>query len=53
MHLQPVHRSAPLFGSGDVATEAFERGVALPSGSGLSDDDIDRVIETLRAKFST
>ena len=53
MHLQPVHRSVPLFGSGDVATEAFERGVALPSGSGLSDDDIDRVIETLRAKFST
>ena len=53
MHLQPVHRSAPLFGSGDVATEAFERGVALPSGSGLSDDDIDRVIETLRAVFST
>jgi pyridoxal phosphate-dependent aminotransferase EpsN len=53
MHLQPVHRSAPLFGSGEVATEAFERGVALPSGSGLSDDDIDRVIETLRAVFST
>ena len=53
MHLQPVHRSAPLFGSGDVATAAFDRGVALPSGSGLSDDDIDRVVEALRVAFST
>jgi dTDP-4-amino-4,6-dideoxygalactose transaminase len=53
MHLQPVHRSAPLFGSGEVATVAFAHGVALPSGSGLSDDDIDRVIEALRAAFST
>ena len=53
MHLQPVHRSAPLFGSGDVAIAAFAQGVALPSGSGLSDDDIDRVIEALRAAFST
>ena len=52
MHLQPVHRSAPLFGSGDVATAAFAQGVALPSGSGLGDDDIDRVIEALRARFS-
>ena len=52
MHLQPVHRSAPLFGSGDVATAAFAQGVALPSGSGLSDDDVDRVVEALRARFS-
>ena len=53
MHLQPVQRSAPLFGSGDVATAAFANGVALPSGSGLSDGDIDRVIEVLRAVLST
>ena len=51
MHLQPVHRSAPLFGSGDVAIAAFAQGVALPSGSGLSDDDIGRVLEVLRASF--
>lgn len=53
MHLQPVHRSARLFGSGAVATAAFEHGVALPSGSGLSDDDIDRVIGVIRAEFCT
>ncbi len=53
MHLQPVHRSAPLFGSGDVATAAFEHGVALPSGPALTDDDIDRVIEAISAVLST
>jgi hypothetical protein len=53
MHLQPVHQRAPLFGSGDVATAAFAQGVALPSGSALIDDDIDRVIEAVRASFST
>ena len=53
MHLQPIHRSAPLFGSGDVAAAAFKYGVALPSGSGLRDSDIDRVIEALRAVFLT
>jgi dTDP-4-amino-4,6-dideoxygalactose transaminase len=53
MHLQPVHQGAPLFGSGDVATAAFDHGVALPSGSALTDDDIDRVVEALRAVSST
>ncbi len=53
MHLQPIHGSAPLCGSGDVATAAFAQGVALPSGSALTDDDIDRVIEAVRARFST
>lgn len=52
MHLQPIYGSAPLFGSGDVATAAFDHGVALPSGSALTDDDIDRVIEVLRATLS-
>ena len=52
MHLQPVHRGAVLIGSGAVASAAFEQGVALPSGSALSDTDIDRVIESLRAVLS-
>jgi dTDP-4-amino-4,6-dideoxygalactose transaminase len=51
MHLQPVHRGAPLVGSGDVATAAFANGVALPSGSGLSDTDIDRVIDGVHQLF--
>lgn len=44
MHLQPVHRGAPMFG-GAVAETAFARGVCLPSGSSMTDDDVDRVIE--------
>ncbi len=51
MHLQPIYADAEVIG-GAVAAEAFERGVALPSGSGLSDADIDRVVETIRALFS-
>ena len=47
MHLQPVFRDAAVVG-GTVAADAFARGVALPSGSGLSDADIDRVIAAVQ-----
>jgi dTDP-4-amino-4,6-dideoxygalactose transaminase len=50
MHLQPLYADAEAV-VGTVATGAFDRGVALPSGSGLSDTDIDRVIESVRALF--
>ncbi len=50
MHLQPVYVDAEVFG-GDVAAAAFADGVALPSGSGLSDTDVDRVIAAIRALF--
>ena len=43
MHLQPVFRSRRAFLSGH-AQRLFERGLALPSGSSLSDGDVDRVI---------
>jgi dTDP-4-amino-4,6-dideoxygalactose transaminase len=46
MHLQPVHRDLPLVG-GDVAADAFRRGAALPSGSALSDDDVDAAIDVI------
>lgn len=51
MHLQPVHRGSALVGSGAVATAAFDDGVALPSGSGLSDSDIERVIAAIRGMW--
>jgi len=46
MHLQPVFAEAPAFVDGTSA-EIFERGLCLPSGSGLTDADQDRVIERL------
>ena len=42
MHLQPVY-------GGDVSAGLFERGLCLPSGSALSDDDQRRVVEILLA----
>ena len=48
MHLQPVFASYPYYG-GSVAERLFERGLCLPSGSGLSDDEISRVIEVIKS----
>ena len=48
MHLQPVFASCPYYG-GSVSKELFERGLCLPSGSALSDDDIARVIEVIKS----
>lgn len=48
MHLQPIFASCPYYG-GSVSEELFERGLCLPSGSALSDDDIARVIEVIKS----
>lgn len=47
MHKQPVFASAPYYGSG-VSERLFERGLCLPSGSSLTDEQIARVIEEIR-----
>ncbi|MEO7124579.1 MAG: DegT/DnrJ/EryC1/StrS family aminotransferase [Nakamurella sp.] len=46
MHLQPVFESNRSFVNG-ASQALFETGVTLPSGSALSDSDVDRVIEVL------
>jgi dTDP-4-amino-4,6-dideoxygalactose transaminase len=48
MHLQPVFANSPIYG-GDVSARLFERGLCLPSGSAMTDDDQDRVVSTLLA----
>lgn len=48
MHLQPLYRHARMFDTG-VSARLFARGLALPSGSGLADADINRVIAAFRA----
>jgi dTDP-4-amino-4,6-dideoxygalactose transaminase len=50
MHLQPVYRDAPCRG-GAVAGELFATGLCLPSGSSLSDDQQDRIIDVIRVLF--
>jgi dTDP-4-amino-4,6-dideoxygalactose transaminase len=47
MHLQPVYAESTVVG-GKVAGGAFSRGVALPSGSQLTDEDVERVIRAVR-----
>ena len=42
MHMQPVFKDAPYYG-GTCAEDLFNRGLCLPSGSILSDEDIHRV----------
>ena len=32
---------------GEVAEDLFERGLCLPSGTAMTDGDLDRVIETI------
>ncbi len=48
MHLQPVFADVPAYG-GEVSARLFERGLCLPSGSALTDDDQRRVVEILLA----
>jgi dTDP-4-amino-4,6-dideoxygalactose transaminase len=47
LHLQPVYADAPTVG-GDVSASIYERGLCLPSGSRLADEDLDRVTATIR-----
>ena len=46
LHLQPVFADAPMRG-GAVAERIFRGGVCLPSGSAMTDTDVDRVIEAV------
>ncbi|GAB1448429.1 aminotransferase class I/II-fold pyridoxal phosphate-dependent enzyme [Bacteroidota bacterium] len=48
MHLQPVFASAPYFG-GTVAEDLFEKGLCLPSGSNLKQEDLERVLTAILA----
>ena len=46
MHLQPLFRGVPVVGGG-VSERLFERGLCLPSGSALTDLELERVVATL------
>lgn len=47
LHLQPVFRGTRALG-GAVSSALFERGICLPSGSGLSDEQRARVVAAVR-----
>jgi len=47
MHLQPVFKDYPAYING-VSEDLFNRGLCLPSGSNLSKDDLNRVVEVIK-----
>ena len=51
MHLQPLYRNCEVVG-GEVSEKLFENGLCLPSGTGMSDTDLERVITTIRSLFT-
>lgn len=48
MHMQPVFKGHKMIG-GTVCEDLFERGLCLPSGSGMSAQDQSRVINVIRS----
>jgi dTDP-4-amino-4,6-dideoxygalactose transaminase len=50
MHLQPIFENFPNFSDG-TSEDLFERGLCLPSGSNLSKEDVDRIVELILTKI--
>lgn len=48
LHLQPVFKDAPFYGTG-TSEELFRIGLCLPSGSNLIDSDRDRIANVLQS----
>ena len=50
MHLQPVFKDAQYFG-GNVAENLFGRGLCLPSGTELNEDDLATIVHLIKSIF--
>jgi pyridoxal phosphate-dependent aminotransferase EpsN len=48
MHLQPVFKNCRIRG-GAVSEDLFERGLCLPSGTQLTEEDMDRVVRVIKS----
>ncbi len=46
MHLQPLYKNTPFFGTG-VSSALFSQGICLPSSTGLTEEEMDRVLEVV------
>ncbi len=47
MHLQPVFADAPYYGNG-VSDALFQTGICLPSGTALTNSDLERIVTIIR-----
>ncbi|MDX1468215.1 MAG: aminotransferase class I/II-fold pyridoxal phosphate-dependent enzyme [Acidimicrobiia bacterium] len=52
MHLQPVFGEFEVYG-GSVSESLFDRGLCLPSGSSMSEEDRNRVIDALKGVLTS
>ncbi|MBI9059636.1 MAG: aminotransferase class I/II-fold pyridoxal phosphate-dependent enzyme [Labilibaculum sp.] len=50
MHMQPVFADCPYYGNG-TSEELFEKGLCLPSGSNMTNEDRDRIKEAILKLF--
>ncbi|WP_053992530.1 DegT/DnrJ/EryC1/StrS aminotransferase family protein [Mangrovimonas sp. TPBH4] len=50
MHLQPIYKNSPAYTNG-VSSDLFKRGLCIPSGSNLTEDEINRVILAIKMYF--
>jgi len=50
MHLQPIFNDCPYYGNG-TSDALFEKGLCLPSGSMLTDEELARVVDIIRQKI--
>ncbi|MFS0555428.1 DegT/DnrJ/EryC1/StrS family aminotransferase [Brevibacillus sp. 179-C9.3 HS] len=54
MHLQPLYAGQPYYSherSVSVSDQLFSQGICLPSGSSMTDEDIDRVIDSIKKRL--
>lgn len=51
LHLQPLFKDAEYVGGG-VAEDLFDRGICLPSGNGLSFEDLERIVKVCRGQWA-
>jgi dTDP-4-amino-4,6-dideoxygalactose transaminase len=50
MHLQPIFEDYPYYGR-NIAEQLFENGLCLPSGSNLTDEDRNRIVQSINLLF--
>jgi sugar O-acyltransferase (sialic acid O-acetyltransferase NeuD family) len=51
LHLQPVFQDCPYFDNGNTSGRLFEQGLCLPSGTQLSDSQLEKIISVIRRTF--
>lgn len=51
MHLQPVFKNFQVFSNG-ISEELFDRGLCLPSGTNMKDEDLARVVSKIKEVYA-